>query len=258
MLITLMVSKHRSPINTISILKQVRLTQSYSNPPASLLKKRKIRLQNYNGGGIDDSNNTPKDLIMTSLRDVWSLFQPNSMNQEDDDIIEKEKYLKLIFEKVESNHLLKLFKLSSSTASIPTDLLESKFENISQIDKDVIELAISKEATIGWNQWPIYLKQLDYYLKFGSYGPRSNIQFENAAPFVNSVSSPSSSLTSFSGKKVRKLNDAYIDLYANDQGSKFYDPLTTSVLILSSILFIIGYMKNNAPNDRNDEEAERN
>ncbi|QLG74325.1 hypothetical protein HG535_0G02090 [Zygotorulaspora mrakii] len=152
------------------------ILRSYSArvPPKSLLAKQSNRL---------NKKIQPKDsskLIVTSLRDIISLFQANSQSQEDDEIesINNKNYINQLIESGELERLAATkLSLDKSTNKIPIEALVNKFPSFTNEEMEIIKEATHIYNSKAWCEYPTYLKQLSYYLSFGSYGPRNDIPF---------------------------------------------------------------------------------
>lgn len=141
-------------------------------PPKSLLKKQAIRINKKNPDG--------SNLIITSLRDIVSLFQANSQTQEDDEL-EEMNHKAYLTQQIQSGELLKLlhekFQLDERTQLLSTDLLVKNFPSLTKNEFELVEEANELDNRKSWSQIPNHMKQLQYYLSFGSYGPRKDLPF---------------------------------------------------------------------------------
>lgn len=153
------------------MLRSVRY-QSTRLPPKSLIIKQNNRLNKKN---TDSSK-----LVVSSLRDVGSLFQANSQTQEDDDLeaLNHETYLLQQIESGELERLLKSkFHYNESTQRLSTAALVKNFLSLSKDELDLLQKANEVESVKPWFQTPQFMKQAQFYLSYGSYGPRQDIPF---------------------------------------------------------------------------------
>ncbi|CAB4255842.1 similar to Saccharomyces cerevisiae YGL057C GEP7 Protein of unknown function [Maudiozyma barnettii] len=145
--------------------------------PASLLAKQANRLKN---GQNDMDTVTPvemENILSNSMDDIFNLFKPNVMTEEDEQK-SKEMYqqtLKQHFQNGEFDALLvKQFGLQGT--QLNTTELMSNFKKLQPLQLDLIKYSMNQliDFKKDWNLMPNYLKQLQYYLSYGNYGPREH------------------------------------------------------------------------------------
>lgn len=211
-------------------------------PPKSLLKKQAMRL-----GEIP----APKtaNLVQTSLRDVKALFQPSSVTEEDEEL-ELQKRKDELFELIQNGEFTNLLqsKFQLQNDALLTSKLIANFSNLNYDQLELIKEAILLDSQKKWTEIPTYMKQLEYYMAYGSYGPRSILPFvtENGKPLDFTFKDSSNS----NAKTARKLGkDEMIDLRtlytSKDDPSKkrLFDPLTTAILIFATGITSIAALK---------------
>ncbi|CCE64995.1 hypothetical protein TPHA_0J01740 [Tetrapisispora phaffii CBS 4417] len=148
-------------------------------PPRSLLIKQAIRL-----GKIKHPSND--QLISDSLKDLKAMFQPSASTQDDEDldIIRKQnnvivnvnngKYTKLM--------VSKLGLVEKDMKFEDASILINNFKKLSwdelQFIIDATEYQYPNDTN--WNKLPVFIKQLQYYIGYGSYGPRESIPFAHS------------------------------------------------------------------------------
>lgn len=146
--------------------------QSTRVPPRSLIIKQNKRL---NQKPTDNSN-----LIISSLRDVGSLFQATSHTQDDDEL-EQLTDNTILLERLQSGELDRLlktkFKFDDSTGLLSTAEIIKSFPILKQDELNLLKKANELENAKPWANVPNYIKQAQFYLSFGSYGPRQGLDF---------------------------------------------------------------------------------
>lgn len=146
--------------------------QSTRVPPKSLIIKQNKRL---NQKPADNSN-----LIISSLRDVGSLFQATSHTQDDDDL-EQLANSTLLLERLNSGELESLlkkkFKYDESSGLLSTDEMVKNFPHLKEDELELLKKASEVENAKPWSSVPNFVKQAQFYLSFGSYGPRDGMKF---------------------------------------------------------------------------------
>ncbi|QLQ82120.1 hypothetical protein HG537_0G03750 [Torulaspora globosa] len=146
--------------------------QSTRIPPKSLIIKQKKRL---NQKPADNSN-----LIISSLRDVGSLFQTSSHSQDDEDL-EQLANNSLLLERLNSgeleNLLKKKFKFDELSGLLSTDEMVKNFPQLKEDELELLKKANEVENGKSWSEVPNFIKQVQFYLSFGSYGPRDGMNF---------------------------------------------------------------------------------
>lgn len=142
-------------------------------PPKSLIIKQNSRL--------NKKNTENSKVVISSLRDVISLFQANSQTQEDDDLetLNHEMYLLQQIESGEVERLLKTkFQIDESKQLLSTGALIKKFPQLSKDELELIKKVNDLENIKPWSQIPQFVKQAQFYLSYGSYGPRLDLPFK--------------------------------------------------------------------------------
>ncbi|CUS21264.1 LAQU0S02e09780g1_1 [Lachancea quebecensis] len=159
-------------------------------PPRSLLQRQAKRR-----GEVEAV--APSQLIVTSLKDIFSTFQPSGFTQEDDDL-EAAKHKEEVIQRLENGELRELLLRKFGASRIPgTAEAENSIEdlripsqNISQafhkLTKQELELIETFQSLVppsmNWSNIPLISKQLQFYISFGSYGPREGISFLGSKP----------------------------------------------------------------------------
>lgn len=187
-------------------------TQSSSRlPPKSLLVKQADRIRRSKDGQAEGSK-----LMVSSLKDITSMFQANSETPEDEEteILNQQNYLRQQIESGELERLLQKFNLekssNNSVSLMSTKLLIELFPKLNAQELELIREAVTMNSNKNWHEIPQYIKQLQFYFAFGSYGPRLSIPFsarEKPLDFTFKVSSP---VAKNGQTKVHKLNDAQL------------------------------------------------
>lgn len=189
------------------MLRSVRY-QSTRLPPKSLIIKQHNRL---NKASQDNSR-----LIISSLRDVGSLFQANSQTQEDDDLeaLDQETYLLQQIESGEASRLLKSkFQFDESRKLLSTGALERNFPHLDKDQLEVIKKLNDIENVKPWSQIPAYVKQAQFYLSYGSHGPRKGIPFSINEKPLDSTFLHRGKTHSGSARFRRLKKDELVNLY---------------------------------------------
>lgn len=153
------------------MLKLVR-HQSTRLPPKSLIIKQNRRL-----------NKTPTDnssLIISSLKDVGSLFQVSSQSQDDEDL-EQLNNSTFLLQRLNSGELTNLlksrFEIDESTGLLSTSAMVKGFPRLKEDELELLKKGNEVENLKPWSEIPNFMKQAQFYLSFGSYGPRSDLNF---------------------------------------------------------------------------------
>ncbi|CAR26941.1 hypothetical protein ZYGR_0I02110 [Zygosaccharomyces rouxii] len=235
-------SQYRFPIRILTRF----YTQASSRlPPKSLLIKQADRIRRSKDGQADGSK-----LMVSSLKDIASMFQANAETPEDEEreILNQQNYLRQQIESGELERLLQdKFNLDESISLMSTNLLVQQFPKLNAQQVELIQEAVSMDSNKHWNEIPQYMKQLQFYFAFGSHGPRLSIPFnsrEKPLDFAFKIPSP---VTTDGQTKIHKLKPSHlVNLHTiTDQRSKIFqttklDPATRCILwsaILVSIVF---------------------
>ncbi|SCU99627.1 LANO_0F02806g1_1 [Lachancea nothofagi CBS 11611] len=181
------------------------------SPPRSLLQRQAKRR-----GDIDPSASS--QLVVTSLKDIFSIFQPASQTQEDDEM-ESSLHTEKVIQRIETGELRRLYlqkfsarQVSESDGSpdlldnlsIPGPSLIQNFPRLSQEDRELIDVAVNSiPPSIDWRQIPLIQKQVLFYIGYGSYGPRESVVFMGSKPQDFTWRHPAKSLGP--GQKAHKL-----------------------------------------------------
>ncbi|QLL34998.1 hypothetical protein HG536_0H03740 [Torulaspora globosa] len=146
--------------------------QSTRIPPKSLIIKQNKRLNQKPTGN--------SNLIISSLRDVGSLFQATSHTQEDDDL-EQLTNSTLLLERLNSGELESLLKkkfdFDESTGLLSTNEMVKSFPLLKEDELELLKKASDVENEKPWSSVPNFIKQAQFYLSFGSHGPRDGMSF---------------------------------------------------------------------------------
>ncbi|SCU83843.1 LAME_0C06942g1_1 [Lachancea meyersii CBS 8951] len=159
-------------------------------PPKSLLQRQAKRR-----GDMDST--TSSQLIVSSLKDIFSIFNPSGYSQEDEDL-ESNARKEAVAERIEHGELRSLYlqkfsavRVSPSAKSdssvndlrIPTRSLTVMFPQLSQQDRELIDVSLGMiPKSTDWREIPLVQKQMLFYMGYGSYGPREGIKFFGSKP----------------------------------------------------------------------------
>lgn len=162
--------------------------------------------------------------MVSSLKDIASMFQASSDTPEDEEgeILDHKAYLRQLIENGELKRLLyDKFGLDSSNQMLSTALLVANFPKLNDQQLDLIKESMVMDLAGPWSEYAPYMKQLQFYLSFGSYGPREGLPFDSThRPLDFTFILPSQPATS-SETKVHKLNrQQLVDLYTITEGRK--------------------------------------
>lgn len=234
-------SRLRFPIH---ILTRV-YTQSPSRlPPKSLMIKQADRIRRSKDGQADGSK-----LMVSSLKDIASMFQANSDTPEDEEreILHQQNYLRQQLESGELRRLLQnKFGLDESSLLMPTKLLIQNFPSLNAQQLELVQKAVTIDSEKPWHEVPHYMKQLQFYLAFGSYGPRSGIPFSSRGKPLDFAFKIPSPVAQDNQTKIHKLNRSQLTNLRTitDQRSEIFqatrlDPASKSILWFAIIVSII-------------------
>lgn len=151
--------------------------------PKSLLLKQEHRLKSSDRKRSDDDN-----LMGSAMSDVFSLFKPDAITKEDEQLAQKE-YRQKINEYIKGDKfrgLLKSkFQLNEQTLSLGKDSLVDSFKSLLPFEYDAIHKYVvdSDVCVEDWKSLPVYTKQLQYFMGYGPIGPRSGASLD-VSPFV--------------------------------------------------------------------------
>lgn len=193
---------------SVRVLSRWHSQNSTRLPPKSLMLKQADRVRRSKEGQADGSK-----LMLNSLRDIPSMFQASSETPEDEEleILNHQNYLKQQIEAGELKRLLRdRFNLGEFNSLISTRLLIQQFPKLTHQQLELIQEAVTMNPAKPWNEIPNYIKQLQFYFAFGSYGPRMGLPFnssEKPLDFTFKVPSPIAT----NGKmKIKKLNKSLL------------------------------------------------
>lgn len=150
--------------------------------PRILLELQKQRLDNYEKKSLKDENP-----LNAGLTDVFNLFKPNAESREDDELADGEYELRIdkFIRSPRLPYLLhKKFQLNEHISSLNEFALIDKFSSLTPFEYDAIhKFVVDSDMSLkDWNRLPTYVKQLQYFMAFGPFGPRSYTSF-NKSPF---------------------------------------------------------------------------
>lgn len=182
-------------------------------PPKSLLVKQADRLKRSQGHEGEGSQ-----LMISSLKDIASMFQASSDTPEDEEreMWDHRNHLRQLIEAGELNRLLQdKFGLKSPNRLMSTALLMSQFPKLNNQQRDLIQEAVTMEPERSWGKIAPYMKQLQFYFSFGSFGPRRGLPFDTThRPLDFTFILPSQTANNCK-IKVHKLNrNQLVDLYS--------------------------------------------
>ncbi|SCW00578.1 LAFE_0C07294g1_1 [Lachancea fermentati] len=196
------------------IRSSLRHVSTRRQPPRKLLQ-----MQAKRNGDIDPRASS--QLIVTSLRDIISMFQPSNSTQDDDELdamihregiisrLETGELRQLLLHKFSatSNIQNDITELSSSSLEdliIPGRKIKDAFLSLTDHERELIETSLGLiPIEQDWDTIPFVQKQLAFYMGYGSYGPRLGISFEGRMPEDFSWKVPSSPKSPSS--TIRKL-----------------------------------------------------
>lgn len=153
-------------------------------PPRTLLQRQNKRL------GIEDKRaSSSQQLIVSSLRDIMSMFQPSAITQDDEEM-ELLKKRDDIIRRIELGEFDRLMKQKFGAVEqgpiglhIPSKSIKQAFLSLTDKDKQMVEVALDLiPPKASWDSVSHIHKQLSYYMSFGSYGPRESITFLGKKP----------------------------------------------------------------------------
>ncbi|CCK70923.1 uncharacterized protein KNAG_0F02580 [Huiozyma naganishii CBS 8797] len=156
--------------------------------PQSLLRRQELRLK-------DGNNLAESPDLMKSLEDVFKIFNPNHATDEDDDIL-RASHDAIVNRFVHSKQMTSLLKnkfgFNEGTKLLDLQALTKNFNTLSQLEHDcVMTLAFpsqnTDQTTESWNELPPHVKQLQFYIAYGPYGPRQRIPFNENMLAVKNV-----------------------------------------------------------------------
>lgn len=249
-------SQYRLPFHILTRL----YTHSSSRlPPKSLLIKQADRIRRSKDGQADGSK-----LMVSSLKDIASMFQANSETPEDEEreVLNQQNYLRQQIESGELRRLLQdKFGLDESVSLMSTHLLIQQFPNLNAQQSELVQEAVTMYSDKPWHEIPQYMKQLQFYFAFGSYGPRLSIPFssrEKPLDFLFRIPSP---VAKDGQAKIHKLNRSHlINLHTiTDQRSRIFqatrfDPASRcifwSAILVSMIVGIQEWRIHQDPQDK--------
>ncbi|KAG0657414.1 Genetic interactor of prohibitin 7, mitochondrial [Maudiozyma exigua] len=156
---------------------------TYRSVPSSLLLKQKKRLLFPKHDDIEALDQLVpqqpelQNVLSNSMEDIFNLFKPNMFTEEDEQSLRKarEQNLLVRFQSGDFENLLrKEFGMKQQSLSLVS--LRNNFKNLKPDQLDLITFSMGKllDAKDSWNNEPKYLKQLQYFLAYGNYGPRKD------------------------------------------------------------------------------------
>lgn len=156
---------------------------TYRNVPSSLLLKQKKRLLFPKHDEIEALDQLVpqqpelQNVLSNSMEDIFNLFKPNMITEEDEQSLRKvrEHNLLVRFQSGDFENLLrKEFGMKQQNLSLVH--LSNNFKNLKPDQLDLINFSMEKllRAEDSWISEPKYLKQLQYFLAYGNYGPRKD------------------------------------------------------------------------------------
>lgn len=246
----------------------MRCASQSRSPPRSLLQRQAKRRGEAEAVA-------PSQLIVTSLKDIFSTFQPSGFTQEDDEL-EAVKQREDAMQRLENGELRELLlhkfgarRIPSTTETgnsvgdlrIPPRNINQAFHNLTTQERELIEVFQSLGTpSMNWRDVPLVSKQLQFYISFGSYGPREGITFLGSKPEDFIWSKTSRRL--LPGQTVRKLpKDATTNTWtcipsrkANfERMKKGLDPGTRIIAWLGILIVMIASVRDYK--QRRDSEA---
>ncbi|SCU78116.1 LADA_0A03928g1_1 [Lachancea dasiensis] len=186
-----MLNVHRGQnVHVLRIVDTRCLSTNLRTPPKSLLQRQAKRL-----GEAEQAQSS--QLIVTSLKDIFSVFHPSGNSQEDDEVESFAKREK-VMQRIDSGELRNLYlqkfsarrsgnlnaaEPSLNDLDIPPASLVQVYSRLTQQDRELIEVSLNCiPPNIHWKEIPWVQKQLLFYTGYGSYGPRENISFLGSKP----------------------------------------------------------------------------
>ncbi|CAL9738371.1 genetic interactor of prohibitin 7, mitochondrial [Monosporozyma servazzii] len=161
------------------------LKYSKGDIPKSLLLKQEHRLNKSSNKPLDDHNP-----MGSAISDVFSLFKPDAMTKEDEQMAQQE-YKQKINDYIKGDKFKILLEnklqLNQQSQSLRKDSLVDGIKSLLPFEYDVIhEFVVDSDlCSKDWKNLPIYAKQLQYYMSYGPLGPRSSGSLD-LSPFVTS------------------------------------------------------------------------
>lgn len=175
---------------------------TYRNVPRSLLIKQKKRLLFPKHADIEALDQLVpqhpelQNVLSNSMEDIFNLFKPNMVTEEDEQSLRR-IHDQVLLRKLQSGEFQNLLdeKFAMKQQSLSLVSLNNNFKTLKPEQVDLITFAIDKliDTKDTWINQPMYLKQLQYFLAYGNYGPRENYNDFNP----NSIKSSPDPLTRF-------------------------------------------------------------
>ena len=156
---------------------------TYRNVPSTLLAKQKKRLLFPRHDDIEALDQLVpqhpelQNVLSNSMEDIFNLFKPNMITDEDEQSL-KRIHDDALLKRFQSGDFINLLnnEFAMTQQNLSLTHLNNNFKKLKPEQIDLVNFAMNKLVNVNepWINQPTYLKQLQYFLAYGNYGPREN------------------------------------------------------------------------------------